>query len=83
MIMLLLFSEIGDFQKIVGSFIEVVDNVSKEVEKEKMKVKFSHVFTASIMLHLLKVKCINVLLYNAFVRFMCCICLSLGGGGWW
>jgi hypothetical protein len=31
-------SEIGDFQKIVGSFIEVVDNVSKEVEKEKMKV---------------------------------------------
>lgn len=31
-------SGIGDFQKIVGSFIEVVDNVSKEVEKEKMKV---------------------------------------------
>ncbi|XP_048735102.1 intraflagellar transport protein 20 homolog [Ostrea edulis] len=29
--------KIGDFQKIVGSFIEVVDNVSKEVEKEKMK----------------------------------------------
>ena len=34
----LIFSEIGDFQKIVGTFIEVVDNVSKEVEKEKMKV---------------------------------------------
>lgn len=33
-------TEIGDFQKIVGSFIEVVDNVSKEVEKEKMKVEF-------------------------------------------
>ncbi|XP_060585500.1 intraflagellar transport protein 20 homolog [Ruditapes philippinarum] len=29
--------KIGDFQKIVGTFIEVVDNVSKEVEKEKMK----------------------------------------------
>lgn len=32
------FSEIGEFQKIVGTFIEMVDNVAKEVEKEKMKV---------------------------------------------
>ncbi|ESO95305.1 hypothetical protein LOTGIDRAFT_188589 [Lottia gigantea] len=29
--------KIGDFQKIVGTFIGVVDNVAKEVEKEKMK----------------------------------------------
>ncbi|KAL5017281.1 hypothetical protein ScPMuIL_006870 [Solemya velum] len=29
--------KIGDFQTIVGTFIEVVDNVAKEVEKEKMK----------------------------------------------
>lgn len=29
--------KIDEFQKIVGTFIEVVDNVSKEVEKEKMK----------------------------------------------
>ncbi|XP_060067900.1 intraflagellar transport protein 20 homolog [Ylistrum balloti] len=29
--------KIGGFQKIVGTFIEVVDNVAKEVEKEKMK----------------------------------------------
>ncbi|XP_064612956.1 intraflagellar transport protein 20 homolog [Liolophura sinensis] len=29
--------KIVDFQKIVGSFIDVVDNVAKEVEKEKMK----------------------------------------------
>ncbi|KAL3856556.1 hypothetical protein ACJMK2_011292 [Sinanodonta woodiana] len=29
--------KIGNFQKIVGQFIEVVDNVAKEVEKEKMK----------------------------------------------
>ncbi|KAK6184227.1 hypothetical protein SNE40_002072 [Patella caerulea] len=29
--------KIGDFQKIVGTFIEVVDNVATEVEKEKMK----------------------------------------------
>ena len=35
---IIIFAEIGDFQKIVGTFIEVVDNVSKEVEKEKMKV---------------------------------------------
>ena len=42
----LLFSEIGDFQKIVGTFIEVVDNVAKEVEKEKMKVRlWIHIFT--------------------------------------
>nr|KAG5700358.1 hypothetical protein BaRGS_029610 [Batillaria attramentaria] len=29
--------KIGEFQKIVGTFIEMVDNVAKEVEKEKMK----------------------------------------------
>ncbi|XP_074642395.1 intraflagellar transport protein 20 homolog [Tubulanus polymorphus] len=29
--------KISDFQKIVGTFIETVDNVAKEVEKEKMK----------------------------------------------
>ncbi|GFN80617.1 intraflagellar transport protein 20 homolog [Plakobranchus ocellatus] len=29
--------KIGDFQKIVGTFIEMVDSVAKEVEKEKMK----------------------------------------------
>lgn len=33
--------EIGEFQKIVGTFIEMVDGVAKEVEKEKMKVFFS------------------------------------------
>ena len=34
----LFFPEIGEFQKIVGTFIEMVDSVAKEVEKEKMKV---------------------------------------------
>ncbi|XP_013420737.1 intraflagellar transport protein 20 homolog [Lingula anatina] len=29
--------KMGEFQKIVGSFIDMVDKVSKEVEKEKMK----------------------------------------------
>ncbi|RUS85876.1 hypothetical protein EGW08_006360 [Elysia chlorotica] len=29
--------KIGDFQKIVGTFIVMVDTVAKEVEKEKMK----------------------------------------------
>ena len=29
--------KISDFQNIVGSFIEMVDTLSKEVEKEKMK----------------------------------------------
>ena len=28
----------GEFQKIVGSFISLVDDVAKQVEKEKMKV---------------------------------------------
>ncbi|KAH9502435.1 Intraflagellar transport protein 20 [Bulinus truncatus] len=28
---------IAEFQKIVGTFIDVVDNVAKEVEKEKIK----------------------------------------------
>ena len=29
--------KISDFQKIVGSFIEMVDTLAKEVEREKMK----------------------------------------------
>ncbi|XP_057311456.1 intraflagellar transport protein 20 homolog [Hydractinia symbiolongicarpus] len=29
--------KISDFQKIVGSFIDMVDTLAKEVEKEKMK----------------------------------------------
>ena len=33
-------SEIGEFQKIVGGFIGMVDALAKEVEREKMKVKF-------------------------------------------
>ena len=31
--------EIGEFQKIVGGFIDMVDTLAKEVEKEKMKVR--------------------------------------------
>ena len=37
------FSEIGDFQKIVGTFIEMVDVVAKEVEQEKMKVNILNI----------------------------------------
>lgn len=38
------YSEIGEFQKIVGGFIDMVDALAKEVEKEKMKVGlFLHV----------------------------------------
>ncbi len=29
--------EIGDFQGLVGSFIEMVDGLAKQVEQEKMK----------------------------------------------
>lgn len=32
------FAEMTEFQKIVGTFIELIDGVAKEVEKEKMKV---------------------------------------------
>lgn len=35
---LLFLPEIDEFQKIVGTFIEMVDAVAKEVENEKMKV---------------------------------------------
>lgn len=33
-----LMTEIGQFQKIVGGLIEMVDELAKEAEKEKMKV---------------------------------------------
>ena len=36
---LISYSEIGEFQKIVGGFIDMVDGLAKEVEKEKMKVR--------------------------------------------
>lgn len=32
------FPEIGQFQKIVGGLMELMDELSKEVETEKMKV---------------------------------------------
>lgn len=32
-------SEIGDFQKIVGGLIDMVDQLAKETENEKMKVR--------------------------------------------
>lgn len=32
------FTEIGQFQKIVGGLIELVDELAKEAETEKMKV---------------------------------------------
>jgi len=31
-------TEMTEFQKIVSGFVQHIDNVSKEVEKEKMKV---------------------------------------------
>ena len=31
--------EIAEFQRIVGGFIDMVDSLAKEVEKEKMKVR--------------------------------------------
>lgn len=34
-----IYLEIGEFQKIVGGFIDMVDALAKEVEKEKMKVR--------------------------------------------
>lgn len=36
-IMYFTFSEIGEFQGLVGSFIEMVDGLAKEVEQEKMR----------------------------------------------
>jgi len=41
---LISYSEIGEFQKIVGGFIDMVDSLAKEVEKEKMKVRLSSHF---------------------------------------
>lgn len=35
---MLSFTEIGQFQKIVGGLIELVDELAKEAETEKMKV---------------------------------------------
>ena len=35
------FAEIGQFQKIVGGLIELVDELAKEAETEKMKVRLA------------------------------------------
>lgn len=36
--------EIGQFQKIVGGLIELVDQLAKEAENEKMKVRSACIF---------------------------------------
>ena len=38
------FAEIGQFQKIVGGLIELVDELAKEAETEKMKVSLAFAF---------------------------------------
>ena len=42
--------EISEFQSLVGGFIEMVDTLAKQVEKEKMKVKSAFHFTPHITL---------------------------------
>lgn len=42
------FAEIGQFQKIVGGLIELVDELAKEAETEKMKVSLA--FDAAFIL---------------------------------
>ena len=34
------FTEIGEFQTVVGGFISIVDRLAKQVEQEKMKVNY-------------------------------------------
>lgn len=46
------FTEIGQFQKLVGGLIELVDELAKEAETEKMKVRH-------IILLLFKTYCYN------------------------
>lgn len=53
-------SEIGEFQKIVGGFIGMVDGLAKEVEREKMKVKIFVLpkFVDAISLVMIISKCV-------------------------
>lgn len=52
-------TEIGQFQKIVGGLIEMVDELAKEAEKEKMKVRiFISDARVHYELHELDVLCI-------------------------
>lgn len=44
------FPEIGQFQKIVGGLMELMDELSKEVETEKMKVSPQAAFILPIVI---------------------------------
>lgn len=43
--------EIGQFQKIVGGLIELVDQLAKEAENEKMKVRSACIFLTFGLVH--------------------------------
>ena len=44
-------TEIGEFQTVVGGFINIVDKLAKQVEQEKMKVKNKFKFLNNIRQH--------------------------------
>lgn len=43
-ILLYYVTEIGEFQTVVGGFINIVDQLAKQVEQEKMKVNCNDVY---------------------------------------
>ena len=43
--------EIGQFQKIVGGLIELVDQLAKEAENEKMKVRSACIYLTCGLVH--------------------------------
>lgn len=45
------FIEIGQFQKVVGGLVDLVDELAVEAETEKMKVSLTFEATAPLLLH--------------------------------
>lgn len=63
-------SEIGEFQKIVGGFIDMVDALAKEVEKEKMKVRMSfHLHCLYLYVSTLQVSLVIAKLLSSLTLF--------------
>lgn len=75
------FAEIGEFQGLVGSFIEMVDGLAKEVEQEKMRAIGARNLLKSIAKERQSQKQqLQALIAEKKMQLERCVCVKMGGG---
>ena len=78
------FAEIGEFQGLVGSFIEMVDGLAKEVEQEKMRAIGARNLLKSIAKERESQKQqLQALIAEKKMQLERCVCVCACGWGRW